>query len=60
MNFKQLLGRKFSDPVTSLYKKFVPCEIVHLPADYIGLKVEHLGESMILSPGKLMQLSNYD
>lgn len=39
LNFKHLLGRKFSDPVTQLYKKFVPCEVVQLSDDGVGLKV---------------------
>lgn len=39
LNFKHLLGRKFSDPIVQLYKNFIPCEIVQLPEDCIGLKV---------------------
>ncbi|KAI1710338.1 hsp70 protein domain-containing protein [Ditylenchus destructor] len=50
INFKHLLGRKFSDPITQLYKKFVPCEVVQLPDDGIGLKVEYLGETKIFTP----------
>lgn len=39
INFKHLLGRKFSDQVTQKYRKFIPCEMVQLPNDDIGLKV---------------------
>jgi molecular chaperone DnaK (HSP70) len=50
INFKHLLGRKFSDPVTQLYKKFVPCEIIQLTDDNIGLKINYLGETRTLTP----------
>lgn len=39
INFKHLLGRKYSDPIAQLYKNFVPCDIVQLQNDNIGLKV---------------------
>lgn len=50
INFKHLIGRKFSDPITQLYKKFVPCEIIQMTDDNIGLKVNYLGETRILTP----------
>lgn len=39
INFKHLLGRKFSDEITQKYRKFIPCDMVQLPNDDIGLKV---------------------
>lgn len=42
INFKHLLGRKFSDPIVQLYKNFIPCEVVQLPEDCIGLKVFYI------------------
>lgn len=39
INFKHLIGRSFSDPVTQLYRKFIPSEIVPLANDNIGIKV---------------------
>lgn len=50
INFKHLLGRKFSDPVTQAFKKFVPCEMVQLSNDGIGLKVQYLGETHVFTP----------
>lgn len=42
INFKHLLGRKFSDPITQKFRQFIPCEMVQLPNDGIGLKVDLL------------------
>lgn len=53
LNFKHLLGRKFSDPFTQEFKKFVPCEVVPLPGDEIGFKVEYLGKAITLTPEQL-------
>uniref|UniRef100_A0A915D4G0 Uncharacterized protein n=1 Tax=Ditylenchus dipsaci TaxID=166011 RepID=A0A915D4G0_9BILA len=39
-----------SDPIVQLYKKFVPCEIIQLTDDAIGLKVSYLGETKIITP----------
>lgn len=39
INFKHLIGRKFSDPVTQLYRNYIPSEIIPLANDTIGLKV---------------------
>jgi len=50
LNFKHLLGRKFSDPITQMFKKFVPCEVIQLADDQIGMKVVHLGQTRVLSP----------
>ena len=39
INFKHLIGRKYSDEHTQRIKEFVPCDVVQLPDDNIGLKV---------------------
>ncbi|CAD6190329.1 unnamed protein product [Caenorhabditis auriculariae] len=48
--FKQLLGRKYSDPVTQKFIPFIPCEVVALPNDDIGLKVSYLENTEVFSP----------
>ncbi|KAK0417954.1 hypothetical protein QR680_013296 [Steinernema hermaphroditum] len=50
INFKQLIGRKFSDPIVQAVRPYVPCEMVQMPNDNVGLKVNYLGESRILAP----------
>jgi molecular chaperone DnaK (HSP70) len=39
INFKHLIGRKFTDTRTQQIQQWIPCEMVQLPGDYIGLKV---------------------
>lgn len=39
INFKHLIGRKFSDPVTQKFIPFMPCGAVQLPNDEIGIQV---------------------
>uniref|UniRef100_A0A0N4Z1P7 Heat shock 70 kDa protein 4L n=1 Tax=Parastrongyloides trichosuri TaxID=131310 RepID=A0A0N4Z1P7_PARTI len=53
LNFKQLLGLKFSDPRAQKMKRFIPCEMVQLEDDNIGLKVNYLGEWQILTPEQI-------
>ncbi|CEF67335.1 Heat shock protein 4 [Strongyloides ratti] len=50
LNFKQLLGLKFSDPEAKKMKKYIPCEMVQLDNDNIGLKVNYLDKEQILTP----------
>uniref|UniRef100_A0A0N5AXQ3 Heat shock 70 kDa protein 4L n=1 Tax=Syphacia muris TaxID=451379 RepID=A0A0N5AXQ3_9BILA len=48
--FKQLIGRKFSDPVSQRFMEWVPCSTVQLPDDNIGLKVQYRGETRVFTP----------
>uniref|UniRef100_A0A0N5CE53 Heat shock 70 kDa protein 4L n=1 Tax=Strongyloides papillosus TaxID=174720 RepID=A0A0N5CE53_STREA len=50
LNFKQLLGLKFSDPMAQKMKKYIPCEMVQLENDNIGLRVNYLNAWQILTP----------
>ncbi len=38
-SIKHLIGRKFSDPIVQAERAWVPCEVVQLPNDGVGLKV---------------------
>lgn len=48
--FKQLVGRKFSDPIAQKFIPFVPCKVVQLPNDDIGLQVTYMGEQQVFTP----------
>uniref|UniRef100_A0A0K0E6P5 Heat shock 70 kDa protein 4-like n=1 Tax=Strongyloides stercoralis TaxID=6248 RepID=A0A0K0E6P5_STRER len=50
INFKQILGLKFSDPLAQKIKKYIPCEMVQLENDEIGLKVNYLDKWQVLTP----------
>lgn len=39
INFKHMIGRKYSDAVTQKFIPFVPCQTIQLPNDDIGFKV---------------------
>ncbi|VDK85292.1 unnamed protein product [Litomosoides sigmodontis] len=54
INFKHLLGRKFSDEITQKYRKFIPCEMVQLPNDDIGLKVQYFDEERVFTPEQVV------
>ncbi|KAL4001834.1 Hsp70 family protein [Acanthocheilonema viteae] len=54
INFKHLLGRKFSDQVTQKYRKFIPCEMIQLPNDDIGLKVQYFNEERVFTPEQVV------
>uniref|UniRef100_A0A1I8EI82 DnaK protein n=1 Tax=Wuchereria bancrofti TaxID=6293 RepID=A0A1I8EI82_WUCBA len=54
INFKHLLGRKFSDQVTQKYRKFMPCEMIQLPNDDIGLKVQYFNEERVFTPEQVV------
>ncbi|VDN25248.1 unnamed protein product [Gongylonema pulchrum] len=56
INFKHLLGRKFSDPIAQNFRQYIPCEMVQLPEDNIGLKVEYFGEQQVFSPEQLVAI----
>ncbi len=43
MDFKHLIGRRFSDPIAQDQQKWLPCEMVQLPDDNIGLKASFFG-----------------
>lgn len=47
INFKHLLGRKFSDQLVQKYQKFIPCEMIQLPNNDIGFKVYFIAQSCI-------------
>ncbi|VDP23857.1 unnamed protein product [Heligmosomoides polygyrus] len=38
INFKHMIGRKYSDAVTQKFIPFVPCQTIQLPNDDIGFK----------------------
>ncbi|CAB3402024.1 unnamed protein product [Caenorhabditis bovis] len=50
LNFKQLIGRKYSDPIAQKFIPFVPCKVVQLPNDDIGLQVTYMGEQQVFTP----------
>ncbi|VDK65564.1 unnamed protein product [Onchocerca ochengi] len=54
INFKHLLGRKFSDQVTQKYRKFIPCEMIQLPNDDIGFKVQYFNEERVFTPEQVV------
>ncbi|CAG9535600.1 unnamed protein product [Cercopithifilaria johnstoni] len=56
INFKHLLGRKFSDKITQKYRKFIPCEMVQLPNDDIGFKVQYFDEERVLTPEQVVAI----
>ncbi|KHN76490.1 Uncharacterized protein C30C11.4 [Toxocara canis] len=56
INFKQLVGRKFSDPISQKFIPYIPCEVVQLPDDNIGLKVDYLGEKRTFTPEQIVAI----
>lgn len=54
INFKHLIGRKFSDPIAQKFIPFVPCEVVQLPHDEIGCKVSYLDKSETFTPEQVL------
>ncbi|GMS88203.1 hypothetical protein PENTCL1PPCAC_10378 [Pristionchus entomophagus] len=54
INFKHLIGRKFSDPIAQKFIPFVPCEVVQLPDDEIGCKVSYLDKSEVFTPEQVL------
>ena len=38
INFKHLIGRKYTDPVVQEQRQWIPCEVVQLANDNIGIK----------------------
>ncbi|EFO21220.2 hypothetical protein LOAG_07269 [Loa loa] len=56
INFKHLLGRKFSDQITQKYRKFIPCEMIQLPNDDIGLKVQYFDKEQVFTPEQVVAI----
>ncbi|VDM53781.1 unnamed protein product [Angiostrongylus costaricensis] len=54
INFKHMIGRKFSDAVTQKFIPFVPCETVQLPNDEIGFKVNYQGRQSVFTPEQIL------
>ncbi|GMT18318.1 hypothetical protein PFISCL1PPCAC_9615 [Pristionchus fissidentatus] len=54
INFKHLIGRKFSDPVTQKFIPYIPCQVVALPNDEIGCKVTYLDNSETFTPEQIL------
>ncbi|XGW16672.1 hypothetical protein V3C99_001820 [Haemonchus contortus] len=54
INFKHMIGRKFSDAITQKFIPFVPCETVQLPNDDIGFKVSYQGREAIFTPEQVL------
>ncbi|CAI5445054.1 unnamed protein product [Caenorhabditis angaria] len=50
INFKHLIGRKFSDPIAQKFIPFVPCKVVQLANDEIGLQVNYLDNQTTFTP----------
>lgn len=55
-SFKNLVGRKFSDPVVQREIKWIPCRVVPLPDDYIGIQVNYLGETRNFLPEQIVSI----
>ncbi|CAI4229025.1 unnamed protein product [Auanema sp. JU1783] len=49
LNYKHLIGRKFSDPITQKLIKLVPCGAVQLENDNIGIKVRYLEKEAVFT-----------
>ncbi|KAE9417033.1 hypothetical protein Angca_003174, partial [Angiostrongylus cantonensis] len=54
INFKHMIGRKFSDAITQKFIPFVPCETVQLPNDEIGFKVNYQGRQSVFTPEQIL------
>ncbi|CAL2037567.1 unnamed protein product [Caenorhabditis brenneri] len=54
INFKHLVGRKFSDPVAQRFIPFIPCKVVQLPNDDIGIQVSYLDEPHTFTPEQVL------
>ncbi|CAI2349685.1 unnamed protein product [Caenorhabditis sp. 36 PRJEB53466] len=50
INFKHLIGRKYSDPIAQKFIPFIPCKVVQLPNDDIGLEVNYLKKPHTFTP----------
>lgn len=50
INFKHLIGRKYSDPVAQQFIPFIPCNVIRLANDDIGIQVNYLNEEHIFTP----------
>lgn len=53
LNFKHLIGRKFSDPISQKFIPFVPCGAVQLANDDIGFKVSYQGVQEVFTPEQI-------
>ncbi|CDW59396.1 heat shock 70 kDa protein 4 [Trichuris trichiura] len=53
-SFKNLIGRKFNDPVVQAEKNWLPYELVQLPNNRIGIKVQHAGSIRTLLPEQVL------
>lgn len=54
INFKHLIGRKYSDPISQLYMSFVPCGAVQLQNDEIGFEVQYLDRKEVFTPEQIL------
>uniref|UniRef100_A0A914XFT4 Heat shock 70 kDa protein 4 n=1 Tax=Plectus sambesii TaxID=2011161 RepID=A0A914XFT4_9BILA len=54
INFKHLIGRRFTDQRTQQIRQWIPCEMIQLPDDHIGLKVNYLGEQRVFTPEQIV------
>ncbi|KHJ49442.1 hypothetical protein D918_00568 [Trichuris suis] len=53
-SFKNLIGRKFNDPVVQAEKNWLPYELVQISNNRIGIKVEHAGSVRTLLPEQVL------
>ncbi|WKX99980.1 hypothetical protein Q1695_014673 [Nippostrongylus brasiliensis] len=54
INFKHMIGRKYSDAITQKLIPFVPCQTVQLPNDEIGFKVSYQEREAIFTPEQIL------
>ncbi|MFH4978959.1 hypothetical protein AB6A40_005668 [Gnathostoma spinigerum] len=54
INFKHLIGRKYSDPITQALIPFIPCTLKRLNDDHIGLEVQFLNETRVFLPEQIV------
>lgn len=56
LSFKNLIGRQYSDPIVQAEKKFVPFEIIELPGNFVGVKVNYLSETRVFTPEQILAI----
>ncbi|KAK5976164.1 Heat shock protein 4 [Trichostrongylus colubriformis] len=54
LNFKHMIGRKYSDAITQKFIPFVPCQTVQLANDDIGFMVSYQGREAIFTPEQVL------
>ncbi|VDD86788.1 unnamed protein product [Enterobius vermicularis] len=52
-NVKQLIGRKFSDPISKHFLEWIACDTVQSSDDSIGIMVNYRGEKRVFTPEQI-------